>query len=760
MSAEPVSLPPMDALPPGQRYDDLRRRGLEFATALSSEVWTDYNAHDPGVTIVEQLCYALTETAYRADAPLADRLADADGQLDLSALALPGPRRAHPAAPLTSGDLQRLLLDRLPELAGAWIAPARHGSREDVRGVFDVRLYAPQLPESRRAELNRRAAALVRRRRNLCEDLGRSTVLRPARVALSASVDLASDASPEPTVAGLVRRLELRLAPEVSRRAVKTGRGIEARLSDVFTGPLLRRGWPDEATLALPPGCTWAALVHAGQAAEGVLALRDLSLELGDRRFGGADPLEPITGSGELAELALEAAGDLDLRVWRRGARLPLDLARVKALLDGLRRHDRSPDAPLRNLVSRETRPRGRPGMPPPYTPVHADLPDLYRLRPRGSEAADWRAQQLRGYLTGFDLALADMEARLSAETAPLLRQPPSRSVFDIVGQADPSARELLAPSADQLRLEEDRTAALRRARLVRRSAQHHLPTVRWDGAPAPADDLARRLARAARAVGARRRAPDVAKGRRSDLEIALTDLFAMNDGRHPFAEVLAAADVELATSEREFRSAEGRMRRLEAAELGLLLKPPRRVPAAAMRRLRLSPEMIASADVRFGELAGGTPAVVLTSAGGAAWRVAEHATVEAACDEAIALQHALAEVRLAARRLFLVEHVLLRDALEALGPLGCASTVTLLVCDPTRAESHLFRRAMADEVRARAPAHLRARVAFLPLTDLPQVERIVIDWRKALAEGDGRHRREASAPLAAYLRDLIGDEA
>ncbi|MFH1373538.1 MAG: hypothetical protein ABII79_07080, partial [bacterium] len=49
--------------------------GLEYVKNLAGRVWTDYNVHDPGITILELLCYALTDLSYRASFPVADLLA-------------------------------------------------------------------------------------------------------------------------------------------------------------------------------------------------------------------------------------------------------------------------------------------------------------------------------------------------------------------------------------------------------------------------------------------------------------------------------------------------------------------------------------------------------------------------------------------------------------------------------------------------------------------------------------------------------------
>ena len=57
-------------------YYFLRRQGIKHIARLGSSLWTDYNTHDPGITILEQLCYALTDLGYRINHSLPDILAE------------------------------------------------------------------------------------------------------------------------------------------------------------------------------------------------------------------------------------------------------------------------------------------------------------------------------------------------------------------------------------------------------------------------------------------------------------------------------------------------------------------------------------------------------------------------------------------------------------------------------------------------------------------------------------------------------------
>src|SRR6478736_3548608 len=67
---------------PGLDQAQLYALGLEHVRRLSRRIWTDHNAHDPGITTLELLCYALTELAYRGQFAIEDLLAsDVDNAL-------------------------------------------------------------------------------------------------------------------------------------------------------------------------------------------------------------------------------------------------------------------------------------------------------------------------------------------------------------------------------------------------------------------------------------------------------------------------------------------------------------------------------------------------------------------------------------------------------------------------------------------------------------------------------------------------------
>ena len=83
-------------------FEPLRELALQYAQAASGTLWTDYNLHDPGVTLLEALCYTLTEEVYatRESVPALLGLSEAPGTAS-PRHGLPGPAEVLPCRPCT-----------------------------------------------------------------------------------------------------------------------------------------------------------------------------------------------------------------------------------------------------------------------------------------------------------------------------------------------------------------------------------------------------------------------------------------------------------------------------------------------------------------------------------------------------------------------------------------------------------------------------------------------------------------------------------
>lgn len=117
-------------LKPPEDFNFLRQQGMNYIQQLGSRFWTDYNLHDPGITTLELLCFAITDLAYRTGFPTADLFA---AYMDKSQLHQQAFFPAHEILtmnPLTVNDYRKLMIDQ-EGIHNAWLAP-RHCSCDDA----------------------------------------------------------------------------------------------------------------------------------------------------------------------------------------------------------------------------------------------------------------------------------------------------------------------------------------------------------------------------------------------------------------------------------------------------------------------------------------------------------------------------------------------------------------------------------------------------------------------------------------------------
>ena len=99
-------------------YDTLRKEGIQQLQKLAGTLWTNHNPSDPGITILEQLCYAITDLGYRIEHPIEDLLATTDGTNPYKNLLSPAENLT--THPVTLNDWRKLLID-IDGVKNAWV---------------------------------------------------------------------------------------------------------------------------------------------------------------------------------------------------------------------------------------------------------------------------------------------------------------------------------------------------------------------------------------------------------------------------------------------------------------------------------------------------------------------------------------------------------------------------------------------------------------------------------------------------------------
>jgi hypothetical protein len=371
-------------------YEALRARALDALQNLSGEQWTDYNYHDPGITLLDAFCFALTEDIFGARQPFLDLLTGPDGRIRYRALGLRAAEEILPCRPCTDMDYTRWLLDRVP---GALQAHAKSAAGDG--------LWRIQLEVSTPDDAVATAARAYWAQRNLCEDLdGLPNVLEPRWCTLSVDLGIEGTRAPEDILAELVERSAryVDAAPERRSLAARLGAGgDDVSLADVLDGPRLRQGWIETEDLALDRDnrIYFGDLARIALSVEGVFEVARIGLEAED--LAGTGDALPRRGDGWVMRLRWPDRRDaiMDWKINRRGNRVSVAADALLQRLDDLRRNSQgraTVDGAPGMAGSPLSRPRGRYVPPQTYVSLHRQLPHIYRERSDAAATAQFHA--------------------------------------------------------------------------------------------------------------------------------------------------------------------------------------------------------------------------------------------------------------------------------------------------------------------------------------------------------------------------------
>ena len=407
---------------------DEARSSLE---QMSDGGWTDFNAHDPGITILELVAYALTDLGYRANHPIADLMA--------GAAPLAGPAESLTTRAVSLTDLRRLGLD----VAGArnvWIEPSqgagvriRHlpgagdvsleeshvegADKAAIAGVHRVLIEKSSFEDLASADVIKAVALRFHAERNLGEDFDSFTILEPQPVVVTADLEIEDSVVADDVLIDIYERLDSYMSPRPGRATVAEFRSSGVSSDIIYDGPMLERGIIDSgagatsrrtilhlsdviALLASTAGVRATRRVRLGftldEADNGPTAW---SLGIDDEHASVFDiqssRIRLLTGGA----VALDSTGRADL-AQRFADTLRLDAPGPRAMQDG----------PL---------PAGRDRNLAQYRPLRFDLPSTYGVKPGSlskNAAAGRRASanQLRAYLAILDGLLATFFSQLA----------------------------------------------------------------------------------------------------------------------------------------------------------------------------------------------------------------------------------------------------------------------------------------------------------------------------------------------------------
>lgn len=190
-------------------FENLLAGGIELLQELAGDNWSDYNLHDPGVTLLEQLCFALTDVVYRSDADISQYFIGKNGKLNLPEQGLYGPTKVLSSGPVNAKDIEALLLSKIQGLNRVFLNPnnERFGEYQLAFGVSD----------SEQARIKESMYKLYHANRLLCSNVPISLKeVRSESISLLGAIEIDNGFGADATLASILLAAQNYISPTLA----------------------------------------------------------------------------------------------------------------------------------------------------------------------------------------------------------------------------------------------------------------------------------------------------------------------------------------------------------------------------------------------------------------------------------------------------------------------------------------------------------------------------------------------------------------
>ncbi|QDK82122.1 hypothetical protein EXU85_27345 [Spirosoma sp. KCTC 42546] len=135
--------------PPEQtasNFAALRELGIAYIEKYAHALWTDYNTHDPGITLLEHLCYAITDLSLRTSLDMSDLLTSSFGNEAAMQKSFLTAGKVLPTCPVSELDYRKLFID-INGVRNAWLEPANQSVFVNCRESDTARRLSYTAPQ-------------------------------------------------------------------------------------------------------------------------------------------------------------------------------------------------------------------------------------------------------------------------------------------------------------------------------------------------------------------------------------------------------------------------------------------------------------------------------------------------------------------------------------------------------------------------------------------------------------------------------------
>ncbi len=410
-------------------YEDLHLEGLEILQKLSGGVWTDYNEHDPGITLLENISYALTELIHKTELPMEDLLLQKEGEELRS-----GDNGLFEASdilttdPITFNDYRKIWIDQISNVKNVWIHPVAIDAEmaTNIKGLLYVYVekYTYELDKEDELIENQRiiqeVTALYNDHRNLCEDIYKVEIYEPLFLTMELQVSLSEVVDGEEILATILNEVNNYLTPEVNYYPLWKLQEKGMSTNEIFNGPRLSNGFILEEDLKEPLKEIFISdIIKIISRISGIVSIANFCLTYKDKKTGQEVSIR------DRLDIPIHKAPVIDFPVSNEklifensGILFHPDLTEAKKQLSFIQALDYGSYKAASSSLNNISIPKGTYRDITAHYPIRKQFPELYGIGDAGisKNATPLRkaqVKQLKSYLMPLDQLMINFLSQL-----------------------------------------------------------------------------------------------------------------------------------------------------------------------------------------------------------------------------------------------------------------------------------------------------------------------------------------------------------
>ena len=388
-------------VPVTQDFRSLKQEGIGFIREYTGNEWTNLNASDPGITILDQLCYALTELGYCNDFSVGDILTEPNGRLKTdNNFYLP--EKIITTSPVTIDDYRKYIIDAAAAVDNVMIVPISAANGLNIYQCFLLlnELVKPGDIKAICTSVN----YLLNKSRNLNELFLPVSVLQDISFLVAGKIEINNDRATNDVLPAIQQAVRNYIFPDVPGSGYNEPYFDGLEDQELFDGPFLKKGWIPSALLGEKRNLvTLSELVNIIGTVPGI---KNISISAFVDPVSSGKTNECVTNNA--ADLiVIDFAGSIQQQQLIIVGGSPEDIDLNKNLQPAVLDHTPAalPGFTYRNIGQ--------------YYSIQNTFPEIFAVGANAvsDNATDFQvaqSRQLKGYLTLFDQLLANQFSQLA----------------------------------------------------------------------------------------------------------------------------------------------------------------------------------------------------------------------------------------------------------------------------------------------------------------------------------------------------------